>query len=199
MGDNMTHVRSIGKGEEHTAVHAHDETQQVTRIPVCYRDLLSGKYIRGVIDLGKLDEEQALSFFADVVKILIQYRRLLDKCIKQLNYDDLVFVANSVVLNIVNAVGIEDTEEVPFCSVTRSIDELMVNLASVMYVVVSGILDEMGKKELVRAIGDNIVNGDLDGFLLGVRSIIMNYLLRDKYANERKNKSGLVRRRASYD
>ena len=186
MGNDVARIRSIGKGEEHSTVQTHEETQQITRIPVCYRDLLSGKYVRGVIDLGKLDEEQALRFFVDVVKILVQYRRLLDKCINQLNYDDLVFVANAVVLNIVNMVGIEDTEEVPFCSVTRSIDELMVNLASVMYVVVASMLDEMGKKELVRAIGDNIVVGDSNGLLISLRGIIMDYLLKDSGIKEGK-------------
>ena len=137
---------------------SHSEPSILDRVELCVKDLATRKYL------------------VSLVEVFRSYYRIVEKCATKGEYDDIEFVANAVLLNVVSKVPIIEEEETYFCSVTRSIDELADAVASMLISIVIGELEERGKHTLAQAVEKTIRTDNAMEMMYTARSIIINYL-----------------------
>lgn len=146
------------------------------RIELCVKDLATRKYKRIAVSFGKMDFRESVRFLVSLVEVFRSYYRILEKCATEGGYDDIEFVANAVLLNVVERVPKVGEEETYFCSVTKSMDELAGAVASILTAVVIGELEERGKRALAQTVEKTIRSDNALEMMYTARSVIINYL-----------------------
>lgn len=155
---------------------SHSEPSILDRVELCVKDLATRKYRRVAVSFGRMEFREAVKFLVSLVEVFRSYYRIVEKCATKGEYDDIEFVANAVLLNVVSKAPIVEEEETYFCSVTRSIDELADAVASILISIVIGELEERGKHTLAQAVEKTIRTDNAMEMMYTARSIIINYL-----------------------